>query len=171
MDQQGWLVLCRTKEGAELRSSSAQLVPYRDEVADDAPGVKTGREVRATNCAAPLMLLAAPTLRVGKVVTADIKSDEILMGKVRARIGSTPPSKETGAPGGTTLDGLVILEDPDIAPDYKIRWAGDLDNDGGLDLVVRQRPELGTALYLFLSHNRPSNGRWLPSATTMYGGC
>jgi hypothetical protein len=66
---------------------------------------------------------------------------------------------------------VLLFENSEGAPiEYKIRWAGDLDNDGGLDLVVEEKDD-GTRVYLFLSRSKPVDGRWSPAATTYRGGC
>jgi hypothetical protein len=173
MPDHGWLVLCPSGPDFELRASSAALVPFFDEVADDQPGEKTGREVRATNCEAPVLLLAEPSLRAGKIRKAELEGNNVRFDNVRATISSL--ARDTNVPARLTFKSpqgaVTLLEDPDLSSfDYKIRWAGDLDADGSVDLLIDVQDER-SIVYLFLSRQGPVNGVWSPIAVTYHGGC
>lgn len=172
--QSGWLVLCSSDSGTALRATSMTLVPYFDDMANDAPGQQTGREVKATNCEAPLLLVSDSALRAHPVRDAQIKGQQIAMGDSNVELSSTP-GNQADLPARLSLQGqqssLVLLESTySTSLEYKIRWAGDLDDDGALDLVLEENQE-ATFLHLFLSRDKPVNGHWKPSATTYWGGC
>ena len=81
--------------------------------------------------------------------------------------GDVPARLHLQTPQGAVL----LIENAEGGSiEYKIRWAGDLDNDGGLDLVVEEKDD-GTRVYLFLSRSKPVDGRWSPAAITYRGGC
>jgi hypothetical protein len=170
-----WLALCGTPAGSELRASSVRLRAVFQEIAGDKPGQKSGREVRASACKTPLVLISDAALRAGKVRDAQVKGSEISMGDLRARLVASPAQEESSTPARLLLEGangrLILFETPELATvAYKLRWAGDLDGDGGLDLVIEEKDD-GVRVYLFLSRDRPTNGTWLAAAITYYGGC
>ncbi|HEX2879615.1 MAG TPA: hypothetical protein VHO25_08755, partial [Polyangiaceae bacterium] len=172
--QSGWLALCPSDAGTVLRATTVTLVPYFDDIANDAPGQQTGREVKATNCEAPLLLVADPALGVRPVRDAKLSGQQIVMDDLSEQIAPTP-GNQVDVPARLILRGKqgsrILLESTySTSIEYKIRWAGDLDEDGSLDLVVEENQE-ATFLHLFLSRIKPLNGHWKPAATTYYGGC
>ena len=136
------------------------------EIAGDKPGQKSGREVHASGCKAPLALISDAALRAGKVRDAQVKGGDISMGELRARIVASPARAESNTPARLLLEGangpLLLFETPELSTvAYKLRWAGDLDADGGLDLVIEEEDD-GVRVYLFLSRDKPVNGSGLP---------
>jgi len=170
-----WLTLCRTSAGAELRATSMTLRPFFDQIAGDKPGQKSGREVRASGCKKVLALLSDTALKAGPVRDAQIEKDGIRFAGVRFGILSSEASTAGDVPARLHLQtpqgAVLLIENAEGGSiEYKIRWAGDLDNDGGLDLVVEEKDD-GTRVYLFLSRSKPVDGRWSPAAITYRGGC
>ena len=170
-----WLTLCRTPAGAELRATSVTLRPFFQEIAGDKPGQKSGREVRASGCKKVLALISDSALQTGPVRDAQIEQDGIRFAGSHFGIRSSEASTAGDVPARLHLQtpqgAVLLIENTEGgAIEYKIRWAGDLDNDGGLDLVVEEQDD-GTRVYLFLSRSKPVNGRWAPAAITYRGGC
>jgi hypothetical protein len=175
IDGASWLALCGAPAGSELRWSTVHMRAFFSEIAGDKPGQKSGRKVSASGCKAPRVLVSDLALRAGKVRDAKVKGDDISMGDLRARLVASPAKDESKTPARLLLEGakgrLVLIEDPESATvTYKLRWAGDLDGDGGLDLVIEEEAD-GVRVYLFLSRDKPANGSWPPAAITFHGGC
>jgi hypothetical protein len=53
----------------------------------------------------------------------------------------------------------------------EIRWAGDIDGDGKLDLITEENVEATIQVHLFLSSSAGRDGVAREVATLNYGGC
>lgn len=187
IDRGSWWAACKTSSGdVEVRAVKLKLKRFRSEAGGDDADEKTGREVQVKGCDAPLFLFRGiQNVKEGGVAGAKVTSKddgwkstaELALGGAtsRLRIDSAPDKAEPQRrgwkilleSGGTTdvLDSGLTEHPPRVAP----RWAGDLDGDGKLDLLLEDRNE-GTTLRLYLSGSAVQGRQVKQVAETSYGG-
>ena len=170
----GWLALCPAPSGFELRKTSLRLRPFQDLIAGDEGAQRSGRRVTATGCPHPRALFRGHPFHAGPLVSGRVENDTTaVLGDTRVTLEQTPCkdqvlSKEYLRVGNSRL----FLFDYEAAEcgSSRIRWAGDADGDGQLDLLVEQDDEW-IALRLFLSSQGKSKDRWEAALETHHGGC
>jgi hypothetical protein len=149
-----WLALCRTDAGAELKAVQIEV--------RELPGGKgqPAREVAAPDCPYAVALLRSPALRPGKLETVPDDQGAFTFKDTRYVVRRDAPEPEPDARCGVRRVHLVltagerrqILAGSDFCTVYTLRWIGDLDADGKLDLLVAENLDSGaTILRLFLS--------------------
>jgi hypothetical protein len=140
-----WLCLMSTKTGEELKTCTIDVRPVHDLIAED----NSGKEVSVRGGGDPVLLVRnVPGLKPGPVRT-------LFLGRAALRpentlwIGSGEQAavwlaKETGTYSIVLSKGAIGDKAPQVlrADAYdsdeppKLHWAGDLDRDGKLDLVI-----------------------------------
>ncbi|MBX9951258.1 MAG: hypothetical protein K2Y39_18970 [Candidatus Obscuribacterales bacterium] len=150
-----WMGLFPTKAGQfELRPTKVNIAIVRDEITDDPAGPKTGKKVTAAGKVAPLFLLdGVPALKAGKVSTSKTyqKEHPDIGFKTKLNVGA---KESTLTVSGTKKDSewrnqyKIVLETEGVKQTVYERkevsdssfpsllWAGDLDGDGKLDLIM-----------------------------------
>lgn len=150
-----WMGLFATKPGQyELKSTKMTWKLVNDPVIDEDPKAKTGMEVKITDKRDPLALIdGVPELKAGAVTTSPTYSKEHLdlKDKVKLKLGS---NEYTMSVRGKVkekeyrVNYEIVLESGGIkqtvvkhkqigaesAP--SLLWAGDLDRDGKIDLIM-----------------------------------
>jgi hypothetical protein len=164
-----WMSLQPTADGAELRNSAIRIQRYRDELAGDPEDQSswTGKRIVAESNSPPLFLVA-PSLGLteGPVATS-LKESRVLeidRPVLLGESGSATHLTAVGKPGGGSRDCQIVLTvgaarqvledwgpcDEDGMP--AVFWAGDIDRDGKLDLLVDVRHHYNSNdVVLFLS--------------------
>lgn len=199
---ESWLGLCPRASGDELVACKLKVATVRDEIVDDEGAPPTGKEVSASCGPAPIFLVPASlALRPGMVrslpVPESLPTDrplELSLGDAtapaaRLEIRLLPATKEQtpcelvlarGAisqalvsygscePAVDRPGGLVIGSDAVPA----LVWAGDLDGDGEIDLVLDVTEHYNvTAPVLFLSAPAPEGALVKAVAAHFAVGC
>jgi hypothetical protein len=178
----GWQALCSSKGFDSIKGVAVSFKPYFDEVAGDKPGQKTGREVKARGCDAPIAILrdvhgvvarSVERARVTMMGKGDKRMAHIAFGNAQFLL-----SVESG-PGETARlvlshnilsHTLLPWSGEAIPSEWDVRWAGDLDGDGKLDLIIEEKDEWG-ALRLFMSGAATKTHDVGLVAETSWGGC
>lgn len=182
---QTWLGLFPKGNGQfETRATKVKVSMVRDEIEDDTPGAKTGKKVTINDKIEPLALISGvDTLKPGKVVTCTLNKKEHLdinqqlklrLGTVESQLIVTGKVKEkdyrtnykitlqTGGVKQTIVSHSQI--GADTAP--SLLWAGDLDGDGKLDLIMDTTNDYNARiLTLFLSSKAKAGSlvKWVAS--------
>ena len=164
-DGEKWLGLFRGPEGDELLSVTRRVRRVHDEVLDDAPDVKTGKEISLADAGEPVILLH-PRLKLSPGLVPRTSPDAfstegrgLLLGE-KVPLGSSSGGEQselalTGTVslvdeelqqreivllliGGNPRRSQKLLEHPtiDAAELPRIVWSGDLDRDGRTDLLI-----------------------------------
>jgi hypothetical protein len=176
----GWLALCPGSNGTDLRPVNLRVVPFRSEILEDPPGQKSGREVKATECPKAYVLLKAPGLKPGAVVSAQRRGDELVLGPDSYVARTEGPPADVEICDGKIVKRYVlsrgqrrqVLLEGDLCSVFTLRWAGDLDGDGRLDLVLDENLDSGaTILRVFLSRDATGAAMVREAAKTEHGGC
>lgn len=169
----GWFALAVMEGHWQLVPVDVRAVRVHDPMLD-AGGVRTGIRIEASQPGA-LALLRDLGLRSGKVDAPDMRfagSPRSLSLRQALEIPFRGQRYRIMARGGTLhlmlgaqrarLPGLRVGDGEDAeAPDSaSLLWAGDLDRDGGLDLLIGYRGYTRSGACLFLSSQRGS-GRLL----------
>jgi hypothetical protein len=161
-----WLALCPGKGPAELRKVRLQVRAFRSPGANDGPKQKSGREVLAAGCAEPIALLRGGGLRPGDVGTVEVEDGKLTFAGKGYAVRRDQPEPETDATCGVKRVNLVltageqrqVLLESDFCTVFGVRWAGDIDRDGKLDLLVAENMDSGfTKLHLLLSRPAPQD--------------
>jgi len=179
-----WATVCKETNDFVLRPVAVNVVAVHDKIADESPGDKNGRDVRVNGCQHSVLLvrgLSTPRPRV--LVSASIRLDGAGAAKKAVirfgdetyemmMLGENDTAQVVLQKNGGIRQTLVA-SDPDAAAettitDWKLRWAGDLDGDGRLDLILENEDER-TEVRLFLSTGAKALVR--EAAFTYYGGC
>jgi hypothetical protein len=172
-----WMVLCPTPAGAELRQVTIEVRPFRSGAVNDPPGKTSGRTVVAPGCAEPIALVRGPGLEPGKVPTVAHEEGKIAFAGSDYVVKRDKPEPEPEDPCGKKRVHLVltagesrhVLAEADFCTLFGIRWSGDLDGDGKLDLVVVDNLDSGSnQLRLFLSKVAPAKAPMKQVATSMH---
>lgn len=150
-----WMGLFPTKSGQfELRPTKVKVAIVRDEITDDPAGPKTGKKVTAADKVEPLFLVnGVPALKSGRVSTSKTYQKERpdIGFKTKLNVGA---KESTLAVSGKKKDSewrsqyKIVLETEGVKQTVYERkevsdssfpsllWAGDLDGDGKLDLIM-----------------------------------
>jgi hypothetical protein len=175
-----WLALCPTSTGAELKLVRVKIRAYRSEIREDRPSEKTGREVTAPGCPKAYALLRSRLFRPRRLETAVAREGKlVLRGTAHVAAPTGPSQNEDGTCGGDLSVEYVlsvgerrqILLRTDTCARFTLRWAGDLDGDGRLDLLLEENLDSGAiVLRLFLS--RGAGAELVRKvAEVQHGGC
>jgi hypothetical protein len=160
-----WLALCTKGGKTELRSVQVQIRPFRSGAVDDGPKQKSGREVIAPGSPEPIALLRGPGLRPGKVVAVTHDNGKLTFAGAEYVIRRDMPEPATEDLCGKGVVHLLWsgagskqpLLESDFCTVYTLRFVGDLDRDGKLDVLAVENLDSGsTRLHLFLSKGAPA---------------
>ena len=176
----GWLALCPGPGGVDLRPVTVEVVPFRSLLLEDGPSDKSGREVKAGECPKAYALLQSPGLKPGPVESAKRRGNELVLGpnSYLARTDGPPPGLEVC--DGKPVKRYVLsqaqrrqsLGEGDLCSVFTLRWAGDLDGDGRLDVLIEESLDGGTIiLRLFLSRGATGSAMVREAAKSEHGGC
>ena len=170
-----WLALVQVEGRWALEEARVAVSPVEDPVLDDGSGPPTGRQVSTPDLVAePVVLLRGPGLTAGPLTTAVEPLRPLFPGDTQpVSLPGTDPLtlQATGQVsltewGRTQLQryGLVATAGPKVVPLFpeasldaegdmpKVIYAGDLDRDGRLDLLVDTSDHYNvSSLTLFLS--------------------
>ncbi|HNB23514.1 MAG TPA: hypothetical protein PKZ32_13920 [Candidatus Melainabacteria bacterium] len=172
-----WTGLFPLQKGQfELRPTKVKVAIVRDEINDEAADQKTGKKVTVSDKVEPLFLIKQlPALKTGKVITSRVfqKERPEVGTKVKLNVGSKESTltisgikkeeyraqyKIVLQTGGVKQ---TIFERKELAESSfpSLLWAGDLDGDGKLDLIMDTTDNYNMRdLTLFLS-TRAKPGR------------
>jgi|GEM_PF-2504269 len=162
-----WIALCPSGAAADLRLTQIRARPFFDEVGYDKPGQQSGRDVQATACPTPHLLLRGPAFSPGPVASALLQPSGFVWRGTRYRLDNASDPRRLWLRYGTRRV-LLLRSDTDL--EFRLRWAGDLDRDGALDLVLEEKYD-ATLVHLFLSRHKRKSKTWEPALTTFHGGC
>jgi hypothetical protein len=169
-----WLGLYLTDNGSELRASTIKIKLVNDPIVDEDELSATGKSVSVDQPMEPLFLVKnAPGLRLGPVTTIFYaKPDEFfslsehsamslklgmqsyqlkLVGSGLGADSILPRDPQLLLTDGVTTQVLCSLEGENSDIDWSLRWAGDLDGDGKMDLYADLNPHynaIGRVLFL-----------------------
>ncbi|MGA9524875.1 MAG: hypothetical protein WBV82_25675, partial [Myxococcaceae bacterium] len=146
LDGDRFLALC----GGELRDVQIRVESFRDEIVDS-PEERTGKEITAP-CAAIFLVRGVDRLEPDRIRTATLSVEKLIQGpgisgpaQVVLAMGDLRATVRFEAIAGQGYR-LVLDEGPRSSTLYETRqwdggkwnvvWAGDLDRDGGLDLLI-----------------------------------
>jgi hypothetical protein len=175
-----WWALCHEHGRASLRAVTVQVKQVHDELRDEAHGEKSGRRVIVHGCRhAVLLVRGLPMLAARAVQAAKLAKLPPPAPTSRRTIDRYTVDWKGAAFTLAELDSAcgyrLRLEGPDVAQDiyaaelptgrcgpdggaldewvhWQLRWAGDLDGDGRLDLLIdASDPQNPGNLRLFLS--------------------
>jgi hypothetical protein len=156
-----WLALCQRGAGVELVDVTIDVRAFRSGAANDGPKQQSGREIVVPGCPEPLMLVRGPGLQAGKVPTVAHEEGKVAFAGAQYLVKRDQPEPEPEDPcGGKKRVHLQLSEgerrqslvDADFCTIFTVRWSGDLDGDGKLDLLVVDNLDSGgNVLRLFLS--------------------
>jgi hypothetical protein len=163
-----WQILCSTRKGVVLQSAQVNVQPVQDPLLDDATkpeAEKTGRLISVPSCASPVIVIRRQGLHDGAVATsflghAPLPSELPLALRLGAETYGVSTRRD--AADGEAVDVMLTTGSEahaiarvsgccnDTWP--SLTWAGDLDRDGKLDLLLQLSPHYaGSELVLFLS--------------------
>lgn len=158
-----WLALAVVDGVWRLVPAGVTAERVHDPVLDGQDDAKTGIRI-ASDRADALVLLRVAGVRSGKVDTPDMRfrghPRSLQAGRpISIGFGTAPYQlevDETGvflrkADARTRLEGIVVAATPDDEDAAELVWAGDLDRDGGVDVLVRYRGANWEGMCLFLS--------------------
>jgi hypothetical protein len=165
-----WLALCRGE-------ASTALAPVKLEVR--AAAGQSARELVVPGCPYALALLRSPALHPGKVETVQDDQGAFTFKDTHYQIRRDAPEPEPEAKCGVRRVHLVltagetrqVLASSDFCTVYTLRWIGDLDGDGKLDLLVAENLDSGrTILRLFLGARAAGGAPVGAAAVIQHGG-
>ena len=159
---QQWLGLYANEQGSQLILSKLKIEIVVDEIVDTGiPGQKTGKSVWADREEEPIFLVRnAPMLQSGKAITIyGVNPDEprVLLDRQPLKLqlgdlvyelvlmGDEPSAQPNVLPlknprlilrQGPTEQVVYQLKQGDEDAGWQLRWAGDIDGDGKLDLYA-----------------------------------
>jgi len=166
-----WLVLCAHGTSFEILPDEPRFAKVADLTSESS---EYGWEVTSGTCADPIVLLRGDGFQPGGVETVDIPGTTVAFHGVSYVLTDTDLAEvdalgvnqvrhELEAEGKSTVIGHLA--------DWRIPWAGDLDHDGRLDLIVRQNEAARLTTSLFLS-SAARNGQLVGKvAEIARGGC
>jgi hypothetical protein len=162
----GWFAVCESK----LVPTTVHIAAVVDVLLDAGEEEKTGREVSTTACEEPALLLKnIPGLRERAVTTATVTQEENGDSTISFKKQSYRINQKLLSDAGYVLeltDGkqmqvLFRAEEADaeeIAELWSVEWAGDLDNDGKLDVLLQASDHYNVEQHhLFLSSGAPAS--------------
>ncbi|WMW80608.1 hypothetical protein RF679_18505 [Undibacterium cyanobacteriorum] len=165
---QGWLGLIVKNGKAELKSVRPQVKTVYDQVLDDINNKQSysGREISVKGDA-PLLLIQMNSLTPGKVEMATIEQiensatltfhqqDYVLDHEcVKQKAGTKlTPCKIILQQGSNkqAIEENFLYPDGNFTKSVQVVWAGDLDRDGKLDLILRTNGDNNSILMVYLS--------------------
>lgn len=165
---QGWLALIVKNGQAELKSVRPQVKTVYDQVLDDIDDKRsyTGREISVKG-ESPRLLIQMNSLIPGKVDMATIKQmansatlkfheqDYVLDHECeKQKTGrKLTPCKITLQQGKSkqAIEENFLYPDGNFTKSLEVIWAGDLDRDGKLDLILQTNGDNNSILKVYLS--------------------
>ncbi len=191
---QMWLGLFPAKAGQyELRATKVAITLVNDPIGDQSPKEKTGKKVSIAGKQEPFVLMRGITgLKEGKVVTSSTNKKEHLdiNEMLKFKVGTSETTlRVTGSP--TKLDGedfradyaivldgggikQTLFQSKQVSPQYapSLLWAGDLDGDGKIDLIMDTSTDYNARiLTLFLSTKAKAGNLVEEVASRLSTGC
>jgi hypothetical protein len=154
-----WLGLYVTEKGAVLRESVLTISRVADEIVDAGTEQRTGKAVSVNHSQEPILLVKnAPMLKPGQALSVfqtakhelfpfsthphvklklQAQQYEVrLVGDRRSPEHTLPRNARLLLTDGRITQTLYALKGWDGDVDWQLRWAGDLDGDGKLDLFA-----------------------------------
>jgi hypothetical protein len=155
-----WLGLFATRRRTVLATTTLKVQWVHDEIVDDDSRAKSGRRVRVQGRAQPVFVVrSAGALRPGPVTSARRNRDTVLTdgSQLRLRLGTrryllrVDTRRGRRSDEGISPDARLVLTEgksgqvlyrpsdwgePTEPGEWHLRWAGDLDRDGKLDLYL-----------------------------------
>jgi hypothetical protein len=188
---QVWMGLFPAKDKQfELKAATINISLVNDAIIDQDPKLKTGRKVSIPGKVEPLVLVnGVPALKAGKVVTSSVITKERMdIGQtVKLNVGAKESSLSVSGvkkdaewrtgykiileSGGTKQ---TVYERKQVADSSfpSLLWAGDLDGDGKIDLVMDTTDNYNVRqVTLFLSTKAKPGKLVEQVATHMSTGC
>lgn len=184
----GWLALISNDQTAELRSVKPRIRTVFDPVGDD-PNDKahfSGKEVVVKGLR-PLLLIQVDGLVAGKISQGQI-TDEThgqaidLKGTIYHVVHRCKPRDPksgfaackvylTGNGNSQWLDDTSENEDSDFTLTLRVLWAGDIDRDGKIDLILEKSSYNNNETILMLSSAAAKKQMLAPVASLAQQGC
>lgn len=185
-DGEVWWGLYETSDGFQLEPTRLEVTPVFDPLMDE-DWEATGMEILAEGERQPLFLVKDVPLQAGPVrtATADVTplvpgsvvglTEELLVVYGTARepaMPGLPPALEDvrvvlqGLPGGAPSQELLTLDAPDLAAPSLV-WAGDLDGDGEVDLLLDATDHYAASAYTLLLSSAAAPGQRVAEVATL----
>ena len=185
-DGEVWWGLYETPAGFELEPTRLEVTPVFDPMLDE-DWEATGLEILAEGERQPLFLVKGVPLQAGPVRTAskDVTplvpgsvvglTEELLVVYGTARepaLPGLPPALEDvrvvlqGLPGGAPSQELLTLDAPDLAAPSLV-WAGDLDGDGEIDLLLDATDHYAANAYTLMLSSAAAPGERVAEVATL----
>jgi hypothetical protein len=142
----------------------------------DLPGRKTAQQVSVPGCPKASWVFAVPGLAAGAISPVPVRSPLVAGDGVRLALGKRTYRLSVRQPEGTMVSMFFLDQTPlgttaTEEKDDRLLWAGDLDNDGAIDLIVNLSQSYNvSAPTLFLS-SAGAPGRPAPVAMHVTTGC
>jgi hypothetical protein len=177
----GWLGLYKTGKGFALIETTIKVQPTRDAVVDEDENEKTGKEVSVNHSTEPLFLVkGAAMLKGGSAATVLSGEKDLLNNKtISLRLAGKDyhlkviANKRKSNPlairedarlvltRGKTMQVLDVFGNDTEAGDpyWGLLWAGDLDNDGKLDLYLDVRWRYNISQHILFLSSPAGKGR------------
>jgi hypothetical protein len=155
-----WLALCRKGASVSLIDVVIEVRPFRSGAVNDGPKQQSGREIVVADCPEPLVLMRGPGLHAGKLSSVEHDDGKFAFAGAEYVVRRDLPGPEPEDDCGKKKVHLVLtsgaqkqtLAEADFCTLFDVRFAGDLDGDGKLDLVVADHLDSGATLFrLYLS--------------------
>ena len=187
---ESWLALVASKKGTHLLPAKVSVETVEDPIVDN-PGSKSGKEVRAIGLEEAIMLVRGGELSAGPVTQAvrltnrdssgaDLEQDfddrfELLGRFYTLRVDARRVDRniiERTIRLESDEASQVLLVDTSGEMSGEILWAGDLDRDGRLDLVMNLSNHYNLWLPTLLLSSEAKQGAVVGEAASFAGvGC
>ncbi|MFT3711865.1 MAG: FG-GAP repeat protein [Archangium sp.] len=170
----GWFALYRNR----LVAAKLEVTPWRHPIDDDGKpdSVKTGVEVKLTGEEKlPLVLIRGMKPRAGLVaVSPDAESTGLYEFGKPVALGQGASVTTKVADGGARLElrvgeqtqTLFASEESDV-DGWSLRWAGDLDGDGKLDLLITADTHYAIETFRLFLSTRAKKGQLVGEAAKL----
>lgn len=182
-----WFALVASKDRSELRAVTPKVTTAFDSVLDveNNKAAYTGKQVEVSGME-PILLMKMQGMSAGQVTQADISSSSngqkiVFLNteyffqhrceKPQAQNSLTQCKIYLVGNGITQWIADAEEGNDDYALNIRIAWAGDLDRDGKLDLIVVESTYNGEGVVLYLSSPAKQGKHVIPAARLTTSGC